>query len=112
MPETHITTTEAYPALFQLLKLSPAGVIPLTNNTGVRAELFSCVVSLGSSLGVLPTLRTNMGLFFYKQGSSRWVAVKDDPPVWLYLAETLKKVEIYKEAAIHLIGCLLQWPPH
>lgn len=102
---------ETYKALFQLLKLSPPGVILFEDEHGIKATLLSHVALLGSRLQALSTLRTNMSNLFYRMGPTRWAAIERDPPLWLCIAEILEDAEIYKEAAVHLIGCQLKWAP-
>lgn len=106
------TTTEVYVAMLQFLKPSPSGVVRCVTQTGTKAPLIWQVVSLGLRLGTLTTLRTSMSTFFYKMAQRLWTAIASDPPLWLCLSVVLKEPEIYKEAAIHLIGCQLQWLPH
>ncbi|KAF1346629.1 hypothetical protein BDV97DRAFT_357471 [Delphinella strobiligena] len=53
-----------------------------------------------------------MSTFFYKMAQRLWTAIASDPPLWLCVAVALKEPEIYKEAAVHLVGCQLQWHPN
>lgn len=106
------TTTEVYVAMLQFLKLSPSGVVKCVTQSGTRSALIWQVVSLGRRLGALATLHTSMSTFFYKMAQRLWTAIASDPPLWLSLAVVLNEADIYKEAAIHLIGCQLQWHPN
>lgn len=102
---------KTYRGLFQLLKLTPSGVVKWYDNSTVESTCISQVVSLGTHLKMLPAIRSKMPAFWHFLGQRRWPAIKEDPPLWLCLALDLQDAEIYKEAATHIIGCQVRWLP-
>ena len=112
--QSMMNISDSYRALLQFLKSPPLCAFPIrfSDEVSIRSSLLATVVSLGERFEAMPIIRIHMNTLLYKLGGpKRLDAIKNDPPLWLCMATTLEDAELFKEAAIHIIGCQLQWLP-
>lgn len=77
---------------------------------GLHVASLDSLVRHSKVYEAVPALREALHRLFYPRMPTLFEAIAQDPPLWLVMACTLEDSIIFKEAVVHIVGCLPQWP--
>lgn len=117
--ETHVATMEkatqpsgellsAYHNLF-LIYYGRAPIID-TKDIDTALQQAEILIRVAELYGSIPIVRPYLGNCMMQFGRDVYTAILQDPPRWLQLSLYLESAPIFKEAIIHIIGNLPNWP--
>jgi hypothetical protein len=98
----------AYRNLF-LIYYGRAPIID-TKDIDTALQQAEILIRIAELYGSIPVVRPYLGNCMMQFGRDVYTAILQDPPRWLQLSLYLESAPIFKEAIIHIVGNLPNWP--
>jgi hypothetical protein len=118
--ENHVTNQEcqvtspkaellaAYKGLFRTFYGNPPKID--SNDINVALPQVEAIIRIAELYGSIPIVRPYLGNCLMQFGRIAYAAILQDPPRWIQLSLYLESAPLFREAAVHIIGNLGNWP--